>query len=107
MGFITKTFDARKFARAIRNIPNAESSVKDFDELTPEDLNPCLLPAYIEALREDRITIANLDFDEIGDGDIDDLETVLHHSPANRMFGISEVFKEFEPSAVAKAGIFI
>ena len=107
MGFITKTFDARKFARAIGKIPGAESNARNFNELTPEDLNPCLLPAYIEALREDCITVAGLDFDEIGEGDIDDLETVLHHSPANRLFGISEVFKEFEPSAAAEAGAFI
>ena len=107
MGFIQKTFDARKFARAMRKLPNAPERLRSFDELTPEDLNPCLLPVYIEVLREEMVTVTNLDFDEIGEGDIDDLETVLHNSPANRLFGICEVFTAFEPSAATAVRAFI
>ena len=107
MGFIQKTFDSRKFARAMRKLPGEKESRPDHGVLTPKDLNPCLLPVYVEILREEMITISNLDFDEIGEGDIDDLESVLVSFPANRLFGICEVFAGFEPSAAAVAGVFI
>lgn len=102
MAFTEKTFDLKKFTRAVKACPGETESERDPDELGPEHLKPCLFSAYIQILREDTITIADLDFDEIGDGDIDDLETVLHDSPANGLFDVCEVFRGFEPAAAAK-----
>jgi len=101
MAFTEKTFDLKKFARAVNACPGETASRPDPDALGPEHLKPCLFSAYIQILRKDAITIADLDFNEIGDGDIDDLETVLQYSPANRLFNICEVFKGFAPAAAA------
>jgi hypothetical protein len=79
--------------------PGNTDNLWDKHNLSPEDFNPCLLPVYIDVLREGIITIADLDFNEIDDSDIDDLETVLNYSPVNRLFSISEVFIGFDPSA--------
>ena len=107
MWSIQKKFDAKKFARAMGKCPGMAGSPPDPMMMTPDDLKACLLPVYIEIMRSETVTIAGLDFGEIGDGDIDDLEAVLHDSPANRLFGISEVFVGFEPAASAAAGAFI
>jgi len=98
MGYIEKSFDLKKFCRAIRSNPEEAKSKPGPDALGPEDLCPLLQSAYIQALREGSITIAGLDFSKIGEGDIDILETVLDCSPANRLFDICEAFKEFSPA---------
>jgi len=101
MGFIDKTFDLKKFARALREQSGEPERNHDPDALTPDNLKPCLYDAYIQILRHESIDISRLDFGEIGDGDIDDLENVLENSPANRLFRLSDVFRQFEPSAAA------
>jgi len=102
MGFFEKSFDLKKFAGAIRKYPDCTDMPRYPDTMGPEDLKPCLLPVYIQILREGSITLADLDLSAIGEGDIDDLESVLHYSPANKLFDISEVFRAFAPSAAAK-----
>ena len=101
MGFIDKTFDLKKFARVIHKHEPETETGRDPDELGPEDLSPYLLPIYFEILREDSFTLANLDFDSIGDGDIDNLETALGYSPVNRLFYICEKFKMAKSTAAA------
>ena len=99
MGFIDKTFDLKKFARVIHKREAEPETRKDPDEPGPEDLNPFLLQLYFEILRGNSFTLANLDFDSIGDGDIDILETVLGFSPVNRLFSICEKFSMVKPAA--------
>ena len=102
MGFIQKTFDLKKCARALQRHPGEPERMRDPNALSPNDLNPCFYETYIYILRRHAIRISDLDFSMIGEGDIDDLETVLHYSPANRLFEISDVFRRFEPSAADK-----
>jgi len=107
MGYIEKTFDLKKFIRVMKKSPDETESLRGPETLSPEDLNPCLLPAYTQILREGVVTIAGLDFGGISVGDIDDLENVLRYSPANRLFSISEVFIGFEPAAASVKRAFI
>lgn len=102
MSYIKITFDLKKFARAMRNRPGDADSGPNPDMPSPDDLPSCLKPVYVQALREERITITDLDFSRIGEGDIDGLEYVLTYSPANRLFDICEAFKGFKPSAAEK-----
>lgn len=99
MSISEKTYDLKRFSRAMRRHPGDMEPKRDPDTLNPEDLKPCLQSAYIQILREECITITGIDFGAIGDGDIDDLESVLYYSPANRLFDICEVFKSFKPAA--------
>jgi len=99
MGFIKKTFEPIRFARAVRKHPGIPVKKTDPDALTPDKLKPCLHGVYIQMLRNDSIDIRSLDFDSIGEGDIDDLENVLCNSPANELFRISDVFRSLQPSA--------
>ena len=96
-----KSFDLKKFAKALRTQPDTGKLVPDRDALTPQDLNPCLFEAYIHILRYESIDISRLDFDEIGEGDIENLENVLCYSPSTSLFEISDVFRRFAPSAAA------
>jgi hypothetical protein len=73
--------------------------------LTPNDLMPCLYDVFIHILRHGSIDISKLDFNEIGKGDIDNLENVLYNSPANKLFQFSEAFRQFEPAASGRAFI--
>jgi hypothetical protein len=102
MSLTTKTFDIKKFARAVLKQAGEDEAARNPDALGPEHLTPGLQKAYIQILREDTFTLADIDFGEIGEDDIDDLETVLNYSPANRLFHICEVFKDFEASAAVR-----
>jgi len=106
MGFIKKTFDLRKFARVLSKHQGAQEKNQDPDALIPGELKPYLYDMYIHILRHDSIDISKLDFDEIGDGDIDDLENVLENTPTNELFRLSDVFRHFKPTA-ATGRIFI
>ena len=106
MGFAEKTFDLRKFVRAVHKQPDASQQPPGPDTLTPEDLSPCLFDVYIQILRHETIDISKMDIDDIGEGGIDDLENVLDNSPANGLFHLSDVFRQLEP-AVAPGRVFI
>ena len=106
MGFFEKSFDLRKFARAVKTCVDDMGTDTEYGHLRPELLEPCLQKVYIQALREEIITLANIDFEEISENDIYDLENVLHYSPANKLFDICEVFIGLQPAAAVK-GAFI
>jgi len=101
MGFAEQTFDMRKFARALGGHQGAPGQSAGNDALGPDGLNPRLHGAYIQALRHGTIDIGRLDFGGIGEGDIDDLESVLENSPANGLFKLGDAFRMLEPSAAA------
>lgn len=48
MGFIEKTFDTNKCARALHRNPGAPERKVNFDALTPKDITPCLYDVYIQ-----------------------------------------------------------
>ena len=102
MEFIEKTFDLKKFARAMHKWLGKPEEGLYADILMPNDLKPCLYDIYIQVLRNDSIDIGRLDFDEIGNGDIDDLESVLEQSPVNSLFGLGDFFRHLEPSAATR-----
>jgi len=99
MGFTKKYFDMKKFVRAVIKQPAVSKLPSERDVLTPEDLNPCLFDVYIQILRNESIDISRLDFCKISDGDIDDLENVLDNAATNGLFQLSDVFRQFKPSA--------
>ena len=101
MRTVTRTFDVKKMTAALHICPVAPVQQWHPEAPKPEDLKPCLLQVYLQVLREDEITLAGIDFEIIGDGDIDDLETVLAYSPATRLFNICEKFKMLQPSAAS------
>jgi len=99
MGFVDKTFDLKKFTRAVRRHPGTPGQKTDPHALGQNNLHPCLYDVYFQILRHDTIDISRLDFGAIGYGDIDTLENVLINSPANDLFHLSEAFRQFKPSA--------
>ena len=101
MESVTKTIDVKKLAGVLHACPAEPAQPSDPDAMGPEDLNPSLTNAYLQALREERIKLADIDFNNIGEGDIDDLETALSCSPATKLFSICEKFRMLKPSAAA------
>jgi len=101
MGFADRTFDPKKFARALRSQPDASTTPTNRDALTAANLNPLLYGAFMQMLREDPVAISALDFGKISDADLDVLEHVLYNAPANALFSISGMFTRLAPSAAA------
>lgn len=95
----------KKLTSALRKQHDSGVPVPGSDALTPQELNPCLFEVYIHILRFETIDISRLDFNEIGEGDIENLENVLCYSPATSLFEISDVFRRFAPSAAGSAFI--
>ncbi len=107
MGFIQKTLDLKKLARTLKKrAADPEWESRFLGSIKPGELSPVMFQIYLQVLRFGEINIAALDFDEIGEGDIDELESVLADNPSHALFELSEVFRELAPS-VAGAQAFI
>ncbi|MDR1130857.1 MAG: hypothetical protein LBL15_00365 [Oscillospiraceae bacterium] len=107
MGFIQQSFDTKKLARVLRKRPgDPDWKVRYTGGILPSALTPAMYRVCMQILRRNKIVISEVDFDEIGDGDIDDLESILEDNPSHALFTLSELFREFVPSAADKS-VFI
>jgi hypothetical protein len=107
MGFIQKTIDVKKLARILKKRrADPEWKSKFIGAATQKDLTPVMLDVYFQIMRQDKIIISELNFAEISESDIDDLESVLADNPCHELFQLGEVFREFVPAA-PDARVFI
>lgn len=110
MGFISTSFDIKRFARSLRKTPvkieNAVTkAVTNSSIAKPVDLPAGIYKMYIDLLRNDEVNIRSVDFSSFTQDDLCDFYEFLENYD-HGLFEFGETIMMFQPAVTTKR-IFI